>query len=290
MKGGGPVDSSLTVDSAVGADSEEVVNAFTKFFQAPNLWLRVLYVVLLLAVCLIVMKLLMSVLNRALDRLNIEKGLHTFIKSVVKILLWFVTIIIVLGYVGIEVTSLIALLSVIGLAISLAIQGTLSNLAGGIQVLVSKPFKAGDYIETDSVSGTVSEIGLVYTKIKTYDNKMIMIPNGQISSAKITNYTAEERRRVDLKFNTSYDAPVELVKETIQSVIRSHPKALRDPAPFARVSAYQDSSIEYAVRVWCATEDYWTLYSDLLEQVKAAFDQNGIEMTYNHLNVHMIRE
>ena len=128
----------------------------------------------------------------------------------VKILLWFVTIIIVLGYVGIEVTSLIALLSVIGLAISLAIQGTLSNLAGGIQVLVSKPFKAGDYIETDSVSGTVSEIGLVYTKIKTYDNKMIMIPNGQISSAKITNYTAEERRRVDLKFNTSYDAPVEL--------------------------------------------------------------------------------
>ncbi|MEQ2444481.1 mechanosensitive ion channel family protein [Pseudoflavonifractor intestinihominis] len=284
------MDSSLTVDSAVGADSEEVVNAFTKFFQAPNLWLRVLYVVLLLAVCLIVMKLLMSVLNRALDRLNIEKGLHTFIKSVVKILLWFVTIIIVLGYVGIEVTSLIALLSVIGLAISLAIQGTLSNLAGGIQVLVSKPFKAGDYIETDSVSGTVSEIGLVYTKIKTYDNKMIMIPNGQISSAKITNYTAEERRRVDLKFNTSYDAPVELVKETIQSVIRSHPKALRDPAPFARVSAYQDSSIEYAVRVWCATEDYWTLYSDLLEQVKAAFDQNGIEMTYNHLNVHMIRE
>ena len=284
------MDSSLTVDSAVGADSEEVVNAFTKFFQAPNLWLRVLYVVLLLAVCLIVMKLLMSVLNRALDRLNIEKGLHTFIKSVVKILLWFVTIIIVLGYVGIEVTSLIALLSVIGLAISLAIQGTLSNLAGGIQVLVSKPFKAGDYIETDSVSGTVSEIGLVYTKIKTYDNKMIMIPNGQISSAKITNYTAEERRRVDLKFNTSYDAPVELVKDTIQSVIRSHPKALRDPAPFARVSAYQDSSIEYAVRVWCATEDYWTLYSDLLEQVKAAFDQNGIEMTYNHLNVHMIRE
>ena len=174
--------------------------------------------------------------------------------------------------------------------VSLAIQGTLSNLAGGIQVLVSKPFKAGDYIETESISGTVSEIGLVYTKIKTYDNKIIMIPNGQVASAKITNYTAEERRRVDLKFNTSYDAPVELVKETIQSVIRSHPKALREPAPFARVSAYKDSSIEYAVRVWCATDDYWELYSDLMEQVKAAFDKNGIEMTYNHLNVHMKQE
>lgn len=279
-----------STSAAVGADSEEVVNAFTKFFQAPNLWQRVLYVVLLLAVCLIVMKLLMSVLNRALDRLNIEKGLHTFIKSVVKILLWFLTITIILGYIGIEVTSLIALLSVIGLAVSLAIQGTLSNLAGGIQVLVSKPFKAGDYVETESISGTVSEIGLVYTKIKTYDNKIIMIPNGQVASAKITNYTAEERRRVDLKFNTSYDAPIELVKETLQSVIHSHPKALKEPAPFARVSAYQDSSIEYAVRVWCVTDDYWDLYSDLLEQVKAAFDKNGIEMTYNHLNVHMKRE
>ncbi len=281
------MDGSTSVDAAVGADSEQVVDAFTKFFQAPDLWRRVLYVALLLAVCLIVMKLLMSVLNRALNRLNIEKGLHTFIKSVVKILLWFLTITIILGYIGIEVTSLIALLSVIGLAVSLAIQGTLSNLAGGIQVLVSTPFKAGDYIETESISGTVSEIGLVYTKIKTYDNKIIMIPNGQVASAKITNYTAEERRRVDLKFNTSYDAPVELVKETIQSVIRSHPKALLEPAPFARVSAYKDSSIEYAVRVWCATDDYWDLYSDLLEQVKAAFDQNGIEMTYNHLNVHM---
>lgn len=282
------MDSSISASSAVGTDSEQVVNAFTKFFQAPNLWLRVLYVALLLAVCLIVMKLLMSVLSRALDRLNIEKGLHTFIKSVVRILLWFLTIIIVLGYIGIEVTSLIALLSVIGLAISLAIQGTLSNLAGGIQVLVSKPFKAGDYIETESVSGTVSEIGLVYTKVKTYDNKLIMIPNGQISSAKITNYTAEEQRRVDLKFNTSYDAPVELVKATIQSVIRNHPKALQEPAPFARVSDYKDSSIEYAVRVWCVTDDYWELYSDLLEQVKAAFDQNGIKMTYSHLNVHMM--
>ena len=276
--------------AAVGTDSEEVVNAFTEFFQAPNLWQRVLYVVALLAVCLIVMKLLMSVLNRALDRLNIEKGLHTFIKSVVKILLWFLTVTIILGYIGIEVTSLIALLSVIGLAVSLAIQSTLSNLAGGIQVLVSKPFKAGDYVETESISGTVSEIGLVYTKIKTYDNKIIMIPNGQVASAKITNYTAEEQRRVDLKFNTSYDAPVELVKETIQSVIRSHPKAMREPAPFVRVSAYKDSSIEYAVRVWCATDDYWEIYSDLLEQVKAAFDKNGIEMTYNHLNVHMKRE
>ena len=281
------MDGSTSLDAAVGTDSEQVVNAFTKFFHAPNLWLRVLYVALLLAVCLIVMKLLMSVLNRALDRLNIEKGLHTFIKSVVKILLWFLTIIIVLGYIGIEVTSLIALLSVIGLAVSLAIQGTLSNLAGGIQVLVSKPFKAGDYIETDSVSGTVSEIGLVYTKIKTYDNKLIMIPNGQISSAKITNYTAEERRRVDLKFSVSYDAPVEQVKETIQSVLRSHPKVAAEPPPFARVSAYHDSSIEYAVRVWCATPDYWDVYSDLLEQVKAAFDREGIEMTYNHLNVHI---
>ena len=274
-----------STSAAVGADSEEVVNAFTKFFQAPNLWQRVLYVLLLLAVCLIVMKLLMSVLNRALDRLNIEKGLHTFIKSVVKILLWFLTITIVLGYIGIEVTSLIALLSVIGLAVSLAIQGTLSNLAGGIQVLVSKPFKAGDYIETESISGTVSEIGLVYTKIKTYDNKIIMIPNGQVASAKITNYTAEERRRVDLKFNTSYDAPVELVKKTLQGIMYSHEKALMDPPPFARLNNHGESSLEYAVRAWCENADYWDVYHDLLEQIKEAFDREGISIPYPQMEV-----
>ena len=185
-------------------------------------------------------------------------------------------------------TSLVAVLGVIGLAVSLAIQGTLSNLAGGIQVLVSKPFKAGDFVEAGGVSGTVKEVGLAYTKLSTIDNKVISVPNGQISSEKIINYTTAEQRRVDLKFNTSYDDKPEQVIAAIKAVVGAHPKALFTPEPFVRVSAYQDSSIEYTVRVWCATEDYWDLYFDLLEQVKAAFDQAGIEIPYGHLNVHLL--
>ena len=176
----------------------------------------------------------------------------------------------------------------LGLAITLAVQGSLSNLAGGIQVLVSKPFKADDYIEVGSVGGTVAEVGLVYTKLRTIDNKIISIPNGQISGEKIVNYSTEEKRRVDLTFNTSYDDAPERVTACIRDVIGAHPKAFFTPEPFVRVSAYQASSVEYTVRVWCATEDYWALYFDLLEQVKAAFDRAGIEMTYNHLNVHMV--
>ena len=171
---------------------------------------------------------------------------------------------------------------------SLAIQGTLSNLAGGIQVLLSKPFKAGDYVEAGGISGTVMEVGLAYTKLCTVDNKVISVPNGQISGEKIINYSTEERRRVDLTFNASYDSPLQQVTGVLRAVVAAHPMALAEPEPFVRVNAYRDSSIEYVVRVWCATGDYWTLYYDLLEQVKEAFDQNGIEMTYNHLNVHLM--
>lgn len=144
-------------------------------------------------------------------------------------------------------------------------------------------------MEAGGVSGTVKEVGLAYTKLSTIDNKVISVPNGQISSEKIINYTTAEQRRVDLKFNASYDDPPERVIAAIREVIGAHPKAFFTPEPFVRVSAYQDSSIEYSVRVWCATADYWDLYYDLLEQVKVAFDQQGIEMTYNHLNVHLIK-
>lgn len=249
---------------------------------------QILSVVILFAACLVVMRVILLVMDRTFRRLDVDKGLRTFIRSAAHIVLWLITATIVLSYLGIPMTSLIAVLSVVGLAVSLAIQGTLSNLAGGIMVLASKPFKADDYIEAGTVSGTVVEVGLVYTKMKTFDNKIIFIPNGQIASEKLVNYTDQESRRVDLTFSASYDDPPEKVRAAIRSVIDAHPKAQFTPEPFVRVSAYQDSSIQYTVRVWCATEDYWDLYYDLLEQVKEAFDQNGIEMTYNHLNVHMV--
>ena len=275
-------------DILPSTNPEEITEAVGNFFSQPLLWRKLLYTAIILVCCLVIMKVIMALVNRLITRIKVEKSLHTFIKSTVRILLWFVTIVVILSYLGIDPTSLIAILSVIGIAVSLAIQGTLSNLAGGIMILASKPFKVGDFIEAGGVDGTVADIGLVYTRVKTFDNKIIFVPNGQISGEKITNYTSQEERRVDLKFSASYDAPCEQVKAAIEKVVADHPKTLFTPTPFVRVSAYKDSSIEYAVRAWCATEDYWDVYYDLLEQVKAAFDRTGIEMTYNHLNVHML--
>ena len=270
-------------------ETQETLEALGGFFH--NLNLRTLLTIGLLIVgCLVVMKIVLRLLDRTFRRLELERGLCTFLHAALRVVLWLVTVCIVLGYIGVPMTSLVALVGVIGLAVSLAIQGTLSNLAGGIQVLASKPFKADDYIDAGSVSGTVAEVGLVYTKLRTVDNKIICIPNGQITSDRIVNYSDQEQRRVDLKFNTSYDDDPKVVIAAIQGVIGAHPLALFTPEPFVRVSAYLDSSVEYTVRVWCATGDYWTVHFDLLEQVKAAFDQAGVEMTYPHINVHLVKE
>ena len=250
---------------------------------------KVISIVILAVCCLLIIKVIQRCLNRILAKGKIEKSLHSFLRNSVNILLWFLFVLIMASAVGIDVTSLVAVLSVAGLAVSLAVQGSLSNLAGGIQVLTAKPFKVGDYIETNSVSGTVKEIGMAHTKLVTVDNKLIYIPNSEIAGAKIINYNPEELRRVDLVFSASYDDPTERVIDSIRSVIEAHPKALRDPEPFVRLSAFKDSCIDYTVRVWCETGDYWNLYYDLLEQVRTAFDRDGITMTYPHMNVHLLK-
>lgn len=249
--------------------------------------MQVLFLVLLIVVCVIVRKAILAIAEKAIVRLKVEKNLHGFIRSTLSVLLWFVIILIVADYIGIPVTSLLAVFSLIGLAVSLAIQGTLSNLAGGIMLLSAKPFVVGDFVEAGGVSGTVTEIGLVYTKVTTVDNKVIFAPNSEISGSKITNYTNQKTRRVDLVVSASYDAPVEKVEQTLAGILDADSRILRDPAPFARVSNYGSSAIEYTVRVWCATGDYWNVYFDLLKQFKVAFDKAGIEMTYDHLNVHI---
>lgn len=266
------------------------MNAFHNFLDTVRRldFKQIAFVALLFAVCYAAMKILVKILDKTMERLKVDRSLQTFVRSIVRVLLWFVTIIIVAGYIGVDVSSLVAILGVIGLAISLAIQGTLSNLAGGIMLLVSKPFTGGDYIETDSFSGVVAEVGMVYTKVKTFDNKTISIPNGKLSAERITNYTAETQRRVDLKFNISYDGDPKTVIRCMLDAVGAHPKALFTPEPFARITGYLDSSVEYTLRVWCATDDYWDLYYDLLEQIGAAFGRAGVELTYNHLNVHLM--
>lgn len=254
--------------------------------KAQNL----LQAVLVLVVCLVVVKVVMMFFDRNINKMKIEKSLHTFVRSVLKIALLFVTALIVADTLGIKITSLVALFSVVGLAVSLAVQGTLSNIAGGIMVLSSKPFTVGDYIEAGGVSGTVKEIGMVYTAIATIDNKIIYIPNSDISAANIINYTAQTKRRVDMTFHASYENAIDDVKYTIHQVLGAQSCILTDPEPFVGVEQYGDSSVAYVLRVWCRTEDYWPLYYRLQEEVKHAFDENGIQMPYNHLNVHLINK
>lgn len=279
----------LTDLSIPAEQTEEALETFAGILQNMDLK-RVLAVLLLLAACMVVMRVLLRLLDRTFQRLEVEKSLYTFARAALRVVLWLITLCVVLGYMGIEMTSLIAVLSVLGLALSLAIQGTLANLAGGIQLLVSKPFKAEDYIDAGAVSGTVVEVGLVYTRLRTVDNKIISIPNGTVSGQTITNYNTQPQRRGDLQFYASYSDPPAKVSACIRAVAEAHPKALKEPEPFVRLSGYKDSSVEYTLRLWCKTADYWELYFDLLEQIGAAFGREGIEMTYQHLNVHVLEE
>lgn len=251
---------------------------------------RLLSAMLLALVCLLVVKLLLKAADGMFARLQIDPTLLGMLRAIVKTLLLSLAVLIILGYLGIPVTSLVALLSVAGLAVSLSIQNFLNNVTGGIQLLISRPFKVGDYISAGGCEGTVHEIGMFYTKIMTADNKLIQLPNSTVVSANITNYTHEPMRRVSLNVTASYDAPVERVKQSLLASVERTENILSEPEPFARVSGYKDSAIEYLVRVWCRTEDYWNVYYDLLEEIKAGFEQDGVEMNYPYLNVRMPRD
>lgn len=223
-----------------------------------------------------------------LDKL--DESLRSFLGSFSKIALYAVLIITVAMILGVPATSFITILASCGVAIGLALQGSLSNFAGGLMILLFKPFKVGDYIEASGEEGTVAEISVVYTVILTNDNKRITIPNGSLTNSVIENYSAEENRRVDLTFTTAYNADADKVKAVIAEVVSAHPLAMKDPKPFIRMSEHGDSALTYVVRVWCKTEDFWTVHFDLIEGVKEAFDKNGIEIPYPQMDVHVTKD
>ena len=249
---------------------------------------KVVHVLLLILVGVVVIRVVLKLLDRVLARSKSLKSLSRYIHSVAKISMAFILVLMVAEDVGIHTTSLVAMLSVAGLAVSLALQNTLSNVAGGIMLLVTTPFQVGDYVEADGVSGTVHAIDLSYTAILTIDGKEIFVPNSQLSGTKIINYTILGRRRVDLNFTASYDAPTATVKQAIGEVLEDIPQIIADPAPEIHLSDYQASSIQYVVRAWTAAADYWTVYYAIQEGVREAFDRHGVEMTYDHLNVHIL--
>ena len=273
--------------SASAAPEEEAVQVMEHLVRTLDLTTFLTSVLLFLG-CLAVMKVIMALIDRGMTRFKVEPTVHKFARSCLKVVMWMVTVMVVAAYLGLPVDSLVAVLGIVGVAMSLSLQGSLSNLAGGISVMVSRPFAVGDYVEAGGVSGTVSEIGLIYTTLKTVDNKVIFVPNGEISTEKIVNYNGQDQRRVDMTFNVSYDADPEQVKAIMREMVGAHPKALFSPEPFVRTTSLGTSSVGYTLRAWCAAEDYWDLYYDLLEQIRSAFGRAGIELTYDHLNVHLI--
>lgn len=244
----------------------------------------------LFVVCYIAIKILRKAIDKILDRSkHLDPSLKSFFASAVNVLLWAIAVMIVASALGVNVTSLVAILSVAGVALSLALQGLLANVFSGITILASRPIAVGNFVEIGGTSGTVKAIGLFYTCLATVDNKIIYVPNGDITGSKIINYSAEPMRRVDLSVGTSYDCPTQTVRSAILEAVSQTDKIFDEPAPFVALAAYNASNIEYTVRVWCRTEDYWDVHFALNEKIRDCFDKYGVEMSYEHLNVHIMK-
>ena len=218
---------------------------------------------------------------------KIDKTIYRTLSYVAKVGLKVLVVIALIGYVGIDTSAITALIASLGVGVGLAINGPLSNLAGGILILITRPFKDDDYIDACGYSGTVEDIRICHTKLRTTDNKVIYLPNGKLSTSEIVNYSEKDLRRVDLTFSISYSDDFEKAKKVIEEVWNQNELILKDPAPSVRVSAQSASSIDLTAKVWCKNDDYWTVNFDMLEQVKTAFDQNGIQIPFNQLDVHI---
>ena len=254
----------------------------------PNLVSMAIPVLITFVVCVIVIKVIMKFVKKILRKTPLEKGLTSFLEKVIRFVLYFIVVLIVADMVDIPITSLLAAFSVVGLAASLAIQDALGNLASGVVILATKPFKSGDYIEGGGVSGTVSEINFSHTLLVTPDNKQIHVPNKQVVNSTITNYSEQQFRRVDITYNLEYSADAKKVKEIMNAAIAKHPKILQDRPVFVKTTAFKESGIDYTLRVWVNSCDYWEVYFDLLEGIKESFDANGLDIAFNRLNVKIL--
>lgn len=247
--------------------------------------------ILIFLVAWIVIKVVMKTVDRLLAKSKkIDGALKNLVRNAINVLLWIVAIIIVANALGIDTASLVALVSVAGLALSLAVQNVMSNLFSGITLLITKPFAAGDFVDVAGKTGTIKSVGLFYTELDTLDNIAVSIPNGDVTASAINNYSREPLRRVDQYFSASYDEDTEKVKAAILEAIGEDDKILQDPAPFVRLFAYEGSSIKYVTRVWCKNADYWDVFFGMNERVRESFKRNKVAMSYEHVNVHIVEK
>lgn len=260
-------------------------DAVLNFITAAGI--KILLAAAVLAGGFFLTKYLIKILSYLKGFKRLDISVQSFLKSFFSIVLKTVVIITAVSILGVPLTSVLAVLASAGLAIGLALQGALSNLAGGFMILIFKPFRTGDYIDNGTNEGTVESITIFYTKLVTIDNKLITIPNKSIIETSITNFSAKDKRRIDLKFRASFDCEIDTVKKILFDIIFSHPLTLKEPLPLVNVNSHQQNSIEYLVRVWVLKADYWTVYYDIMEQVKKQFDSHNITIPYNQLDVHI---
>ncbi len=249
---------------------------------------RVISTVLILVVGLLLIRLVTKLARKALLRSKLEKAAHSMIIGVVQVLLYVLLLINVASALGIDITGVVALASVLTLAVSLALQNILANVMGGFTILTTHPFHSGDFVDIGGQSGTVEEITMVYTRLATPDNKIVSIPNNTVVGSQITNYSVADTRRVDIAASASYDMAVQNVIDALLQAGKVE-KVLSDPAPFATVTGYGESTISYSLRLWVKSEDYWDVYFQVNQRIQSTFAENKIEMSYPHLNVHLDR-
>ncbi len=242
--------------------------------------------ILILVIGILAIRIVHKLVKTGLEKTKLEKAAHSLILSVVNVVLYVILGLIVATRLGIDVTSIVALASVLTLAVSLALQNMLSNVIGGFTILSTTPFHSGNYVEIAGQAGTVTEINMTYTKLLTPDNKLISIPNSAVVAAQIVNYSSEATRRVQVDVSAPYTVPVEKVLEALLEAGKVD-KVLSDPAPFAAVLGYGESSIQYSLRVWVNNADYWDVFFAINQNVKQIFEDKGIETPYAHLNVHL---
>ncbi len=268
----------------------------TSFFK--NLWakisdyaatmgIKVVASILILIVGIWLTKKLTKAIAKGKKFQTFPPSTQKLISGIIKILLIALVVIVVASILGVPMTSFVALLTTGSLAIGMAVQGSLSNLAGGIMLIIFKPFVIGDFINDGNTMGTVEDIGIFYTKVVTPDNKRVTIPNGTLANSTIANFSVKDTRRVDFEFSVAYDSDIEKTKQVIMDCIKAHELTLDEPAPMVRLTRHGDSALVFVARAWVKSPDYWTVNFDLIEEVKKKLDENGIQIPYPQVDVHV---
>ena len=255
--------------------------------QGIDLLSTILKAVIITVIGLLLIRIVMKIINSILAKSKLEKAAHSLIKTLAQTVLYVLLGLIVASSLGIDVTGIVALASVVTLAVSLSLQNLLSNVVGGFTILYTHPFSSGDYVEVGGQSGTVSEVGMTYTKLLTPDNKVVYIPNSAVVAAEIVNYTVTGIRRVSIPVSTSYDAPTQKVIDTLVGCANESYMLAEPEKPYAVLTSYGESVINYELRFWVKGDDYWTATFDINQKLQAVLAENSIEMSYPHLNVHV---